>query len=353
MGFCIACMFLSVKIVNAEENSSTIEVDAEVIVWPANGEPLEKETASIAYYYLANYELTSGYGTRKDPFSGHSKIHHGIDLSKAGYTDMGDPILVIKDGIVVELEKNNGGAGYTVKIQHSDHTLSRYAHLMRGSTDTLMIGQNVMAGDVIGKLGNTGRSTGPHLHLEMTDESGNLIDGYAELHRMAEPVDMAIKAQVEMDEKKNEIQIAALEEMFEEQDLSNWNVSNKSEQQLASSVIVSSSKVESKIDSSEQTDIQRNSMVVEVKKNMTLWGLSQEFGVSIQSIKDWNGLTSDTIDIGQKLKLKTDSEKIYIVNSGDTLPEIANEIGVSIEIIKDLNNLSESTVFPNQVLRVK
>lgn len=111
--------------------------------------------------------VTSGYGYRVHPISGEKNYHTGVDIGMAQGTD----ILAGHDGTVT-LAGNAGGYGLCVAIEgeaYEGHTLTtKYGHCSRLLVSA---GQEVKAGDVIAKVGNTGNSTGPHLHLEV------LVDG--------------------------------------------------------------------------------------------------------------------------------------------------------------------------------
>jgi murein DD-endopeptidase MepM/ murein hydrolase activator NlpD len=103
--------------------------------------------------------LTSGFGTRRDPFNGRRSLHHGIDFAGP----RGTPILAPADGVVVFAGAQRG-YGRTVKIRHANGFETLYAHLNRAA---VRVGQTVRRGQKIAELGNTGRSTGPHLHYEV------------------------------------------------------------------------------------------------------------------------------------------------------------------------------------------
>jgi len=104
--------------------------------------------------------LTSSYGFRKDPFTHRRTAHHGIDI--AGRT--GTDIHATGDGTVVLARMARYGYGREVKVDHGYGYVTIYGHL----EDILVKkGQKVKRGEVIGTLGNTGRSTGPHLHYEV------------------------------------------------------------------------------------------------------------------------------------------------------------------------------------------
>ncbi len=103
--------------------------------------------------------LTSTYGMRVDPFTGLPTLHAGIDFS-AG---IGVRVVATADGTVI-WASTRGSYGETVEIEHLGGLTTRYAHLSRID---VKVGQKVTRGEMIGAVGNTGRSTGPHLHYEI------------------------------------------------------------------------------------------------------------------------------------------------------------------------------------------
>ena len=105
------------------------------------------------------YSLTSGYGLRIDPFTQAMAKHEGIDFSAA----VGTPIIASASG-VVSRSGWDSQYGNVIEIKHAEGFKTRYAH---ASQLLVRVGQTVSRGDVIAKVGNTGRSTGPHLHYEV------------------------------------------------------------------------------------------------------------------------------------------------------------------------------------------
>jgi murein DD-endopeptidase MepM/ murein hydrolase activator NlpD len=103
--------------------------------------------------------LTDGFGGRSDPFTGEPGTHNAIDISSA----VGQPVRAPADGIVVKSEWANG-YGNVIYISHGYGYSTRYGHL---SSFAVRPGARVKRGDVIGYVGSTGRSTGPHLHYEV------------------------------------------------------------------------------------------------------------------------------------------------------------------------------------------
>lgn len=103
--------------------------------------------------------LTSGFGNRLSPFTGDFAMHNGIDI--AAHRDT--PIVASAAG-VVSYEGFDSGLGKVVKVNHGYGIQTMYGHL---SKTAVKIGQRVKRGDVIGYIGNTGLSTGPHLHYEV------------------------------------------------------------------------------------------------------------------------------------------------------------------------------------------
>lgn len=103
--------------------------------------------------------VTSGFGMRSDPLGAGRRMHSGIDLAAAA----GSPILSTFDGVVSKAGWS-GGFGILVSVEHGGGLQTRYGHM---SQVAVTAGQVVRKGDVLGYVGSTGRSTGPHLHYEM------------------------------------------------------------------------------------------------------------------------------------------------------------------------------------------
>ena len=106
------------------------------------------------------YRLSSSFGFRKDPFSGRSRRHFGVDFA----LKPGNPVYATGDGVVVSVRVEFFGYGNSVLIDHGFGYKTRYAHLKSiGVTE----GMKVKRGECIGESGNSGRSSGPHLHYEV------------------------------------------------------------------------------------------------------------------------------------------------------------------------------------------
>lgn len=104
-------------------------------------------------------QITSGFGMRRDPFYGSMALHSGLDFRAR----RGEPVIATAEGEVT-FAANAGGYGKLVELTHANGFVSRYAHL---SAIQVRPGQQVRAGQRIGRVGSTGRSTGPHLHYEL------------------------------------------------------------------------------------------------------------------------------------------------------------------------------------------
>ena len=103
--------------------------------------------------------VSSYFGARKDPIHGGSSFHSGIDYAGK----MGSDILAVADGLVI-FSESASGYGRTVEIRHANGLVTRYAHCKKLLVE---VGDLVTKGQVIATLGNSGRSTGPHLHFEV------------------------------------------------------------------------------------------------------------------------------------------------------------------------------------------
>jgi murein DD-endopeptidase MepM/ murein hydrolase activator NlpD len=153
---------------------------------PANAGPFERElyqinitraqvdrlnrTLALVPYrkpVVGEVEFTSGFGIRSDPFLGRPAMHTGLDFRAA----MGDPVRATANGKVASAGWA-GGYGRMVEIDHGNGLSTRYGHL---SEIGVKVGDPIKIGQVIGAVGSTGRSTGPHLHYE-TRIDGEAVD---------------------------------------------------------------------------------------------------------------------------------------------------------------------------------
>lgn len=116
---------------------------------------------------VKNKDLTriaSGFGYRNDPFTKTRKMHYGMDFT----AKRGTPVYATGNGIVKRADSRSSGFGKHIRIDHGFGYVSLYAHL---SQYNVRRGQKVKRGDIIGYVGNTGRSAGPHLHYEIIKDN--------------------------------------------------------------------------------------------------------------------------------------------------------------------------------------
>lgn len=132
-----------------------------VIELAKNKEKMIAAVPAIQPVALKDFNRISDYfGSRKDPFTGKRKMHHGMDFTGPEGSD----IFATGDGVVIEAAFSFYGYGNKIIIDHGYGYKTVYAHLEKILVDE---GQKVKRGDVIGLLGNTGHSTGAHLHYEV------------------------------------------------------------------------------------------------------------------------------------------------------------------------------------------
>lgn len=156
--------------------------------WPVGS----SETETIDGKLFANGNpvdtvITSSFGTREDPFTGEISSHSGVDIASSLRIGTVN-IIAVKDGTVIypttgsvtncvsnsNLDSCGGGYGNYVMIEHSDGTSTLYGHMYENSI-TVKAGDVVKQGQVIGKMGSSGRSTGTHLHFEVR-VNGNQVE---------------------------------------------------------------------------------------------------------------------------------------------------------------------------------
>ena len=118
--------------------------------------------------------VSSGFGVRMDPFTGHQAVHEGVDIAAR----FGGPIYAASDG-VVNWAADKIGYGLVVEVTHESGLITRYAH-----TSEILVkeGDRVRKGQEIARVGTTGRSTGPHLHFEVIRD-GRAVNPSRYLHQ--------------------------------------------------------------------------------------------------------------------------------------------------------------------------
>ena len=152
---------LKIRINTVEEIKYYLETQKDIYVATPKGYPVSGP-------------ITSRYGKRKDPFSGEMAVHSGIDISSR----TGLPVQATADG-VVSYSGWTQSSGYVVVIEHGCGFSTLYAH---NKSNTVKIGNTVKRGDIIGYVGSTGKSTGPHVHYEVW-MNGKTVDAQKYLER--------------------------------------------------------------------------------------------------------------------------------------------------------------------------
>ena len=134
------------------------------------------EQLPVALPLKVDFKISSGFGVRSDPFNGLRAMHEGVDL----IARHGSPVLATASGVVTRSGRA-GAHGQMIEIRHAEGWVTRYAHLSRR---LVAEGERVERGDVIGHLGNTGRSSGAHLHYEL-EHHGRILDPLRALGSLA------------------------------------------------------------------------------------------------------------------------------------------------------------------------
>lgn len=265
----IGILFISANVSFAETNNNYD------YIWPTEG------------------VVTDTFGTRKGK-------HYGIDIA----APRGTTVVAVSDGVVSK-SYYSSTYGHVIFIDHSDGFETVYAHLHKRLVEE---GDVIYQGEKIGIVGNTGRSSGDHLHFEIHE--GNWTTSKKN----------AIDPMVIIGEKENFFVLS--DEAIE-----------KSRYQVAS---VSHTMVQ------EEQLLDDEAFYITVKKGESLWSIANGYQVSVDQLINWNDLSSDQVKIDQKLKIVPRGK--YIVQRGDTLWKIAEQSGTTVSRIKKLNGLKGDVI---------
>jgi murein DD-endopeptidase MepM/ murein hydrolase activator NlpD len=143
--------------------------------------------AAVTWPFAGSTRISDGYGPRQAPCAGCSTFHDGLDMNPGA----GTPIGSIAAGVVSSVTAfDDGGLGVHVMIDHvvdGQNVTSTYGHMESGSV-AVSEGESVSPGQLLGNVGSTGQSTGPHLHLELHLDGTTAIDPYGWLVEHAGPM---------------------------------------------------------------------------------------------------------------------------------------------------------------------
>jgi murein DD-endopeptidase MepM/ murein hydrolase activator NlpD len=302
IALCISLLFLGGKSPKAEG----LTVQTEHWIWPADG------------------EITDTFGTRNG-------MHMGIDIA----ADLNTPIYAVDSGVVSKSYYSDT-YGHVVFIKHQNDYETVYAHLHRRYVKE---GDSVRQGTQIGEMGNTGDSSGVHLHFEVhqdewTYSKENVIDPDRALGLTE--IGQAVVAQSRANPGGSiETSSRAHAEETEQKQQSTQNIR----------------------ESHNGADTFRFT-THQVKPGETLWSIAQTYHSRVETIADLNNVEGNDIKVGQVLFIDDeaqtqDKEKHYVVSKGDTLSSIARETGISVKEIINKNKLDSNVIHPKQVLVIQ
>jgi LysM repeat protein len=289
LALCVSIMFFTGKIAKAETNKITEE--------------------TVSWTFPVEGMITDSYGTR-------SGTHKGMDIGG----DIGSPVYSVATGKVIR-SYLSPSYGHVVFIRHDNGYETVYAHLENRLVEE---NQEVGQGQQLGNLGNTGRSTGAHLHFEVhrgewTIDKENAIDPYIVFGQ-------GEVGQLVFAQERDPYQAVGVSGTAE----INQDVSTK------------------------EAPINENMINHVVHKGETLWGISQQYNISVQDIKSANGLNETNLVVNQSLAIPQSVGNGYVVKQGDTLYSISVAQGVDVNDLVAWNGMDLKTpIYPQQVLNIQ
>nr|WP_295971751.1 peptidoglycan DD-metalloendopeptidase family protein [uncultured Bacillus sp.] len=296
MAVCVGLLFLGVKNVQAE--TIPLQDITSQWMWPSEG------------------VLSDSFGTRNGE-------HKGIDIAGP----IGTPVYAVDKGTVTKSYYSDT-YGHVVFVKHDYGMETIYAHLQERAVQE---GQHVGQGEVIGKMGNTGDSSGVHLHFEVhmkewTFDKKNAVNPMTALGFVE--IGQAVAA-VRHGEHEGAVETST--------------------RLLSSERFVGSE--QNSLPSDSRTETAGEKYIVQ--QGDTLWSIARMHSTTVQSLQNQNGLQNEAIFIGQVLVIPMSSASVYIVQKGDTLASIARKNHISITELSAMNGLKHDLIKPQQRLVLK
>ena len=285
------------------------------IIYPIKGE-LDKQ-----------FKITSPFGTRKHPITGKVSNHNGLDLVKKSGKSEGEPILAPEAGKVLEARKSTaigGGYGYYVKLQGKSGTVHVLAHMIPNSLK-VKSGWVVEQGDILGLLGTSGASTGPHVHWE-TRVKGKFVDPLTMIGSNGMPSlpkdfnawtknqnNGTVSAHIKNAPNGSKVRVRH----------NGVSVFNKTVRTAADAGLGKTIKL----------NIGKNVISIEVDGHEVK-----------SSTYNFKGIVAPPVAPKPVTTPSTASEKFHVVKSGDNLTKIARQYGTTVPTLKKINNIANANL---------
>ncbi|MEB1806900.1 MAG: peptidoglycan DD-metalloendopeptidase family protein [Bacillaceae bacterium] len=302
---------------------------------PAYAQTIEEELIN-SLIWPTEGEISDHYGTR-------GGRHFGIDIA----APEGTPIVSIQEG-TISRSYYSDTYGNVIFVKHGTELETIYAHMHERYVSE---GDFVEQGQVIGTVGNTGRSSGNHLHFEVHVGEWNL--------RKTNSIDPLLVLKDEPNSLVAVIDEKSTNDEFQEVLSARYQLIQDENEEVVKEPFTYSNRTTkfpiNKDDAPKEqvTDITMQPITLTVKKGDTLWNLAQQHQVSVDQLKKWNELENEYIHVEQNLIVYTqENELVHVVKAGETLHRIANEYNVSIATIREHNKLKGNLIFPGDVLQV-
>lgn len=274
----------------------------------SQAEILDIQQRTSHWVWPADGVVTDLFGTRKGN-------HKGIDIA----ANLKTPIHTVDKGVVTK-SYYSSTYGHVIFIKHENKLETVYAHLNKRFVEE---GEAVEQGEIIGEMGNTGDSSGVHLHFEVheqqwTYKKENAMDpgSMLGLSKIGQPVVALGKQAV------GSVEAFAKQPFVEAEAETRPNVIND--------------KVSHTVMSGE-----------------TLWSVAQKYKTSVKEIQEMNELEGSAITVGQQLWIEIQNKKKYVVSAGDTLYSISQKTSTPVNVLIELNELTSDVIKPQQILHTE